>query len=381
MTRQQTFVVGHFLFSLGNGGMENGLVKLINSSDCNDIKHVIITLTEDIKLMSRISESQKVKIHIIGRGSIFRNIVNLRKIIKEEHIEILHARGWPTMIEGALVKLFCPSLKNIFAFHGRAYTELNKQKMPRKILQVVSARLFNKISTLTQFMQSEISKEFKLPSKKITLIPNGVEVPTPISAQEYGAYKKSLGLEKNDFVIGYVGRLDPVKDIMTIIVAFNQFYQKAKTGYLVIIGEGELGGQLQSQSSQMACAKNIIFVGFRNDVAQLMQTFDIYTQASLYEGLSNTILEAMACGLPVVCTKSGGNVDVITPGENGYLVELKDSKGLCQSYLKLYQNKNLRTAISTSNVEKIKKYYSLEHMAQLYMTMYRSLKKQPSLLQ
>lgn len=293
-------VIGHFLYSLGKGGMENGVVKLINFSSKEKYRHIIISLKENISLRERL-EDTSVKIYVIEGKSIIKRITQLYKIIRQEKINIMHARGWPTMFETVILKIICPGLTSIFAFHGRIHEELEGRKLKRYIAQIIFARFINQIVTLTESMQEELAEEFKISRKKIKVVHNGV-LQKKFDEKKRSQIRSEFNILESEIVIGCVGRLDPVKGIETIIDAFNKYYEKQNRGYLFIVGEGEepYYAYLKSKVRNLKSSCRIILTGFKTDVEEFIQMFDIYVQTSLYEGLSNTILEAMSAGLPII---------------------------------------------------------------------------------
>ncbi len=351
--------------------MESGFIKLVNNSNSDSFRHIIIILNDDIALKGRI-KNPFVKIHVFRMGSVFKNIKNLYRLIKMEKIDILHARGWPTMLEATMVGLILSNLKTIFSFHGRINDELIQINWKRKITQVALARCFSKIITLTESMRDELSKEFILPKSKIKIIHNCVSI-YQYSIDIRRKKRREFRIPEDVMVVGYVGRLDPVKRLDIIMEAFDLYYEKYQKGYLFIVGEGEMNSELKALARRRKSSDRIVFTGFRDDVPDVMRIFDIYVQASIYEGLSNTILEAMSIGLPIVCTKVGGNIDLVQQGINGYLINRDDLAGMAKYLAALTEDKETRESMAKANKDKIINQYSISKMTRAYESMYAEL--------
>jgi len=368
---QNKIVVAHFLFNFGLGGMGSGVLKLVNNFNRKKYQHVIITLCDELALSKRINDPS-VSIRVIPGKSVVARIVGLLRIIKQERIDILHARGWPTMLEAAIVRFFYPHLINIFSFHGRSYDELNGIKFRRWILQIFLVRMYKQIITLTESMQNEITQEFLISKQKIKIVRNGVYQNGPLKLSKK-LLRAEFKIDKETFVVGFVGRIDPVKNIETIIEAFNTFYERSTAGFLFIVGDGKQLTELKQMTSRLNCAKRVLFTGSRDNGPELMAGFDVYLQTSLYEGLSNTILEAMALGLPVICTRVGGNIDLIKDGKNGYLIEKNDSMALADHIDTLYHDAHKRREMGALNKAKISELHTVSQMVSGYERIYSEL--------
>jgi glycosyltransferase involved in cell wall biosynthesis len=154
-------------------------------------------------------------------------------------------------------------------------------------------------------------------------------------------------LDSGSFIIGAVGRLDPVKDYKTLIRAFtlltsktNETNKTNKTikSKLLIIGSGHEKQKLNELANRMDVAADVYFLDERKDIPELMQCMDVFVLPSIAEGISNTVLEAMASGLPVIATRIGGNPELVDDGKTGYLFKIQDYKEL-EEKLSIYLNR------------------------------------------
>ena len=181
------------------------------------------------------------------------------------------------------------------------------------------------------------------------------------------------------FVFGTVGRLDQVKDQASLVRAFARLCQHsddARTGLgLVIAGDGPWRARLESAVAESGCADRIWLAGARSDVPQILQSLDCFVLPSLGEGISNTILESMACGLPVIATAVGGNPELVIEGETGHLVPAGDPKALAAAMQSLLDAPQQCRQFGTAGRRRIEAKFSLDAMVGAYMSLYDKLLK------
>jgi len=210
---------------------------------------------------------------------------------------------------------------------------------------------------------------------KIRVIPHG------INASEYDPKKRGhhcrnlLGIKPTELVIGYVGRLVPLKGVNFLIDAFKIVSGKNSNAKLLIVGDGPQRNQLEYLSGNMKSEKKIIFTGFvpKERMPEIYATLDIFVLPSLTEGLSNTLLEAMASGKPVITTPIGGNTELIENGKNGYLVHTRSVKELAEIILDLLNSPNERTQMGKAGRIKILDQYTWDKIIPKYEKIYEQV--------
>jgi glycosyltransferase involved in cell wall biosynthesis len=171
-----------------------------------------------------------------------------------------------------------------------------------------------------------------------------------------------------------VGRQEEVKDPMTLLQGFIQWTKidpnSANNTRLVFIGDGRLHQALQIIASNAGVADWVWFAGDRSDVAELMQCFDIFLLPSINEGISNTILEAMATGLPVVATRVGGNPELVADRQNGYLVERQNPQAMAEAIKYYVENPEIALQHGMFGRKICVERFSLDRMVKDYMDIY-----------
>ena len=186
-----------------------------------------------------------------------------------------------------------------------------------------------------------------------------------------------LGLPPSVFLIGSVGRLEPIKGHRYLLEAFRDLAPRFPNLYLALVGDGELLPKLRSQAQRFGLADRILFLGWRDDIPALLHTFDLFVLPSLNEGMGRTLVEAMAASLPIVATKVCGIPEVLGEGEAGLLVEAGSASALAQGIEKLLLDPELRVQLGKAAQERSRR-YSVEAMLQKIEALYRQLLITPS---
>jgi glycosyltransferase involved in cell wall biosynthesis len=173
--------------------------------------------------------------------------------------------------------------------------------------------------------------------------------------------------------LGTIGRLDPVKNQEALLEAFARLRQRHAGLQLVIVGDGPLRGHLQSRARSLGVAGDVTFTGSRTDTPELLRSFDVFVLPSVNEGISNTILEAMACGVPVVASGVGGNPELVVDGACGSLYDPADPQTLQQAILPYLGDPALRERQGRAARERVVQNFSLHSMVGRYLALYDEL--------
>jgi glycosyltransferase involved in cell wall biosynthesis len=184
--------------------------------------------------------------------------------------------------------------------------------------------------------------------------------------------RRSLGLRPRDIVVGTVGRLHPQKGQTYLLQAAPIIIKKEPNVRFVLIGDGESRNELEAQIRNAGLEKRFSLLGFRQDVHKILHAIDIFTLPSLYEGLPNVILEAMAAGKPVVATSVDGTKELVEHEKTGLLVSPGDPDGLAEAILRLIRNRKWARRMGREAREKIQKSYSIENQIRAFEELYES---------
>jgi glycosyltransferase involved in cell wall biosynthesis len=291
--------------------------------------------------------------------------------------DIIHIqRADAEVIVGAVVaKLFGKKTLCKIACSGEGGEIAALRQRRVKKLYLFALRHLDRVVAVSRDVRVEL-EEFGLQPNSIDDIPNGVDITRfkPLPVQMRVQVRTSLGWA-NDRVIVSMGRLAPQKGFDVLISAIRLIKDRHKDRdlKLVIVGEGPLLGQLRGQVESLGMLDSVIFTGQVNEVVTYLQAADIFVLPSRFEGLSNALLEAMACGLPVIASRVSGNVDVIQANFNGLLVEPDSVDELATVIGRLVRDRALSVRLGTEARRTIQSHYSLEVVTDRYMTLYQEL--------
>jgi glycosyltransferase involved in cell wall biosynthesis len=172
-----------------------------------------------------------------------------------------------------------------------------------------------------------------------------------------------------------VGRLDPVKNLDGLFMAFKRSIDlfSDKKARLLVVGDGQELPRLKDLSKALGLEKQVYFSGMRNDVGFCLSAMDVYVQPSFYEGHSNTILEAMASGIPVISTHVGGTPEIVTHGDSGFLFKPGDTEEIAMAIAELRNNSDKRGIMAEKGRQKVKDLFSVDTMVKNYIGLFDEL--------
>ncbi len=362
------------IYAFTVGGEERELLNILRYGDRGRFLHVIVSFTE-VGAFGEEAQRLGFKVFSLNKkmGNDFSLPFRIAKIIRMSGVSVIHARGWATLVETALALRLARVRGSIYAFHGRTYDELQRPSIKRRVVQSLFVRTYDRIVTLNSLMKKEFSRECRLSEDKIDVIANGIELdrfrPLPNRAE----LRKTHGIPPDRFVIGTVGRLDPVKSHESLLRVVYSLKRSGRRPYLLIVGEGQARAALERLIADLNLSEDICLYGFTEHVPELLNCMDLYAQSSLYEGSSHTLVEAMACGLPIVATDVGGTADLFEEGREGFRFKPGDENTLLRLIAKMQDDLQLRKAMGKRARDRVCKLFAVERMVRRYEQLYHEL--------
>lgn len=360
----------HVVQSLGTGGLENGVVNLANGIDRDQFNVDILCLRYRGELCERLRPDTTVFFQKNTATSISKSLLAVRRLCRNKGYDIVHTHGFATLLPGFVGARLAGGVRIINGEHGTFFVDTARRRNTQKLL----FRLVDANCTVSNSLRDEMGSLFSLPQKRITPIINGVDIERFRPDQGVRASaRQSLGMRPDHIAFGTVGRLVPVKDYGTLVAGFRRIAARCDAARLVFVGDGPELELLRALAGELCESGKIVFVGNRDDVPFLMNALDVFCLTSLREGLSNTLLEAHASGLPVIATKTGGNGEVVSHGETGYLFTVGDSAGLADHMLTLARDKELRRKLGFAARERAERMFSVAAMVRNYEGLYEDV--------
>jgi len=370
-------LVLHVIHALGTGGLENGLINIINRTPRNRYRHAIVCLTETGSFENRLEHSDVAVLSLHRQsGQDFSLYWKLWKLFSRMKPAIVHTRNL-SALEAQIPAFFQRGVKTVHGVHGRDVFDLEGKNRKYNLMRKMIRPLVGRYITVSQDLKQWLISAIGVQQAGVVQIYNGVDQ----SLFKPGA--KSQGIAPEGFltddplVIGTVGRLAEVKDQATLIRSFaallNAPTQDTTPPRLIIAGDGPLRGQLEQLVEELGIGKYTWITGDRSDIPDILRLFDLFVLPSLGEGISNTILEAMATGLPIVATGVGGTPELIEHSVNGYLVQPGDSVQMESNISKLLASKEKRDMMGQANLERVRDKFDWNHTVHSYLEVYDGL--------
>jgi sugar transferase (PEP-CTERM/EpsH1 system associated) len=339
-------MIAHIVFRFDFGGLENGIVNVVNGSADAAYRHVIIALTESTAFSARLR--QGVPVFAIGKrpGKDFAAYWRLFKLLRALKPMVVHTRNIGTL-DCAFVAFLAGVPIRIHGEHGWDVFDPDGTNRKYRLMRQTLSRFVRNFITVSADLRRWLVEVVRIPARKVTHIYNGVDTERfrPAAASDPNMLPPEFA-SADAVVVGSVTRFSAIKDPLNLVEAFVRARTEGGSGAsalrLVMIGDGELHAAAVARLEQAGVAGSAWLPGSRDDIPALMRAMDIFVLGSLREGISNTILEAMASGLPVIASATGGNVELISPGETGMLVPPGDAGALATAIAAYAADETLR---------------------------------------
>lgn len=355
--------ITHVIYRLAIGGMENGVVNLVNGMDSR-FKHHIVSLTDATEFQQRITNPE-VRVTTLNKkpGKDLGCYWRLWKVLRSERCDIVHTRNFGTVDCGLIARL-AGVRTLVHSEHGWDMSDLSggnpKYIRLRRWLAPLATRWLAVSANICDWLEHTVGVR----ADKLTQIYNGVD------AERFYPAPESSGATLH---AGFVGRLEEVKNPQSMIRALATLRKRtdlARPVELTVVGDGSQLEGLRDQARKAKLDDVVHFAGSRKDVPDLMRSFNVFILSSFNEGISNTILEAMACGLPVVATAVGGNPELIVDEETGRLYPSDDDVSLADCLAAYANDETLRASHGRAARRRIDQTFTLPAMVSAYEKFY-----------
>lgn len=354
--------------TLDQGGAEKQMSLLASHLDPSQFESHVVVLTRSGPLESML-RSAGVQVHLIGkRGKLDPTaLLRLTRKLREIAPDVVHTWLFAANSYGrwaarrAAVPVIVAGERCVDPWKSWWHYSID-----RRLLPFTKTIVTNSSAVTNFYAQHGIAPE------KFTVIPNAV-IPSTQPALSRQALFERLKIPPRGRVVGAVGRLWKQKGYRDLIWAGELLRVAHPDVYLLIFGDGPERELLHAYRDRCGSQDAVRFVGHRRDAAELMTAFDVLWNGSLYEGQSNTILEAMTMGIPTVASDIPGTRDLIVHGQTGYLYPRGDLGALTRWTYGLLQDEQLRTQMGEQARRRAAQHFSLEQMIQSHQSLYLSL--------
>jgi len=373
-----------FVGSLQTGGAENHVLKILENIDRDKYNpYVCVFLKEgqylkDLeKLKVPIMEYRFRRFHL--PGFFFHQAHFIRFLIKAR-IHLVHVHLTGCFIFALTAAFIAKTKTKIISWHN-TYSYPYGERKPLQfkptlysyIILKYSAILSHKIVAVSERVKKMNCSFYNIDPEKVTVIHNGID----FSQKKADSKPDLMNAHEKDkpFTIGTVGSLIPQKGHRYLIEAIEVVQPEIPNLSVLIVGDGPLKDDLINETEKRCLQDAIKFLGWRNDVPELLRGLDLWVMPSLHEGFSIALLEAMAAKRPIIATDAGGNAEAIQNKENGLLIQSQSVKELADAILYFFKNPEERIRMGVNAQRTYQKGFTANIMSRkfdaLYSTFYQ----------
>jgi sugar transferase (PEP-CTERM/EpsH1 system associated) len=371
-------LIAHVIYRFDVGGLENGLVNLINRIPPHRFRHAVISLTVCSDFRRRI-ERGDVPVFSLDKppGNSPVTHFKLWRLLRTLRPDILHTRNLAAL-EGTVPAALAGVPVRIHGEHGFDVEDLDGSNARRQYVRRLFRPFVHQYIAVSRNLGAYLQEKVGVPAARVVQIYNGVDTDRFQPARGGRVPLPQEGFAgPGDFVIGTVGRMQEVKDQTTLARAFillaKAMAHSERRPRLVMIGDGPLRERVRAMLAEAGLAQHAWLPGERDDVPRIMRGLDLFVLPSLAEGVSNTILEAMASGLPVLATAVGGNPELVDAGTTGTLVPPADPESMARA---MHAYASDPASCGRQGLEArgtVERKFGMDAMVNAYMTVYDNM--------
>ncbi len=357
--------VSYLITELSTGGAQNALLRLLARLDRNRFSPAVACLYNGDRAIAREIRALDVQVFDarMRHKADWTALLRLYRWVRQVGPTILHTSLFHANLPGRVLGRLAGVPIIVCSERTMAMESEWRYRLNRWTIGLV-----DRVTTVSANVRDFCISHIGLPGDKLVVIYNGVELPEePVASPQ--KTRIALDLPPYKLVVGAVNRLDSVKGVAFLVQAFA----RVEGAHLVVIGDGPERATLASLAENLGITNRVHWAGHRRNAAHLLPAFDLFVQPSLYEGLPNTTLEAMAVGLPVVATAVGGTPEAVVNGETGLLVPPRDPSALAQAITRLLQAPDLRRKMGQAGRERVVQLFSVERMVARTERLYAEL--------
>jgi L-malate glycosyltransferase len=316
----------------------------------------------------------RTKVICESRHNVFSMIRHLNHYFRQHQFDILHTHKYKDNILGSLAisGKIRPRIRTIHGFPepfgGFQVVKIGAYEI---LDNWVNRWLVDRILAVSSDLRNRLIKRFG--AEKVTCIRNAIDIDQVRITRGAEELRKELGLDENEFLIGTMGRLMPVKGLESFLKAAHIIRRQKANVKFIIAGDGPLKDALQKQAREYGLDEVVLFLGHRNDSHDILGLLDLFVLPSISEGIPMVLLEALALARPVVATRVGGIPEVIECGISGLLIAPGREDELAKSCIAVMDDSDYARRLGTAGRQRVVEHFSASAMANKVAEIYRSL--------
>jgi glycosyltransferase involved in cell wall biosynthesis len=356
----------YLVTSTNVGGTERSLLEICRRLDRSRYHPVVVSLKKEgpVAPMIRDLDIEVMSLGMRENAGIFSpvefaaGLLRLPRLLGGRSFDLLHSFLFRANIFGRLAARRCGIARTVSSYRGT----LEEPKPWMLSLDRATLGRADALCTLSESLAAEVRERLRAPPERIAVIPNGIDAAAAEKAVADCAphARQRLGLSPADLVLASVGRLHAEKGLPFLLEAFRTFLHEHPRAVLLLAGDGPEGESLRKQAEALRIAGSVRFLGTLLSPWELLAAADIFVLASVYEGMPNALLEAMAASLPVVATAVGAVPEMVEDGSEGLVVSPGDPAALTAALERLAWSADLRKEMGARGRRKAGQAYSVD---------------------
>lgn len=372
-------LVMHLVYSFDVGGLENGVANIINHMPAERFRHAVVALTHCAPAFCQRVTRSDVEFLSLHKppGHGIKLYPRLYRLFRERRPAVVHTRNLAAL-ECVVPATLAGVPARVHGEHGWDVSDPQGTRRKFQLLRRAYSPFVSRYVALSGHIESYLVDRVGIGAGRVERICNGVDTARffPVTAAGRTALPGSA-FDAGNIIVGTVGRLQAVKDQITLVRAFALAREQGGGGAqalrLLIAGDGPLRGEVEAEIRSAGVGDFVWLAGERKDVADVLRSLDMFVLPSRTEGISNTILEAMASGLPVIATAVGGNAELVVPGGTGALVPAADPGAMARALMCYAADAALRHEHGAAGRQRVEQGFSLDAMVARYTALYEGL--------
>ncbi len=323
----------------GYGGLEQVVLSIAAHIDRSLFNPSFCTLLAPEPVLYREMERLDLPCYVLDKGEGINAGLPFRfaAVMRRERVRLVNAHD----IGATLYAAAASRLGGVHTVIHTDHSQILTKKKHRAIYSFVMRNLVDFSIAVSSDLEEHLVNVLGVSRNAVTTIPNGIDTARFSVKVDTSRIRRELGIGAGERIIGSIGRLTEQKGMAHLVRAFAAVAARDANTRLVIVGDGELRLELERLCRGLGVREKVVFTGIRTDVPVLLNLFDVFVIASLWEGQPIAIMEAMAAGKPIVATEVGGNSEILAGGKYGLLVSAGDAEALAASMARLLFDKSL----------------------------------------
>jgi glycosyltransferase involved in cell wall biosynthesis len=315
-----------------------------------------------------------IPVHVLWRqpGLDVSMPARLGRHFRQHGARIVHAHQCTPWFYAALSRLLYSAPRLLLEEHGRFFPEVESR--PRAFVnRVLSRRLTHRFVAVSRDIRERLQRYEGLDASQIDVIYNGVTPAPLLTTAERDALRREFGFEVGHFVVGTVGRFDPIKNLPMLVASLQSAGKEVDCLRALLVGDGPELPKIRALIRSGEMQDRVRLTGYRGDARRLAQCLDLFVLSSFSEGASMALLEAMAAGIPVAVTAVGGNPEIVLAGETGWVIPSGSIEALTRVIREAVKDPASRQRLATAGRRRFEDHFSMDRMLASYRQCYREM--------